>query len=167
MIEKLGHKKGLQTMRREWINEGKPRDKFDQDKPENMARLDELRLEAKPESSPKEAGKTTPELDNLLGLDVGNLYSATPKQPGKNDKRSDNSQIEKDTLFLSDDELDLQPQDDDMDDLDALLAEDDLRKSLNLEATMGQEQSIATKVVPKDDNFDDEMEAMAGMDDVW
>ena len=170
MIEKLGHKKRLQKMRREWIDEGKPRNIFDDDTVEDTTRSNVPRVEAKPDTSPTNMDRSArEEPDKTVDLDLGDLYSATPEPPSRNDKSSKNDHVQKDALFLTDDEHDQHPQDDDIDDLDALLAEDDLRESHSENAIQGREQFHNKYDLSKgkEDNFDDEMEAMAGMDDMW
>ena len=51
------------------------------------------------------------------------------------------------------------------DDLDALLAEDEMKQSASTAVTARQGQ--AQGHTGQEPNFDDEMEAMAGMDDMW
>ena len=64
------------------------------------------------------------------------------------------------SLFISDDEGEDQPAEDD---LDALLAEDahDVTKNADREATASLKEFVVA------DDFNDEMEVMAGMEDMW
>ena len=167
MIEKLGHKKRLQTMRREWIDEGKPRNIFDNNTSKDTTGPKAPQLETKSDSLSLNPDRATQDADNSAGLDLGDLYSGTPEPPGRNGNVSNDNHGQNDALFLSDDDHDPQLQDDDMDDLDALLAEDSLRESHSSTTAKEQKQSTSNKAPIKDDNFDDEMEAMAGMDDMW
>ena len=57
--------------------------------------------------------------------------------------------------------MNYQPPDDE---LDALLAEDEMKEPTSTAVTAKQEVQGYTG---REENFDDEMEAMAGMDDMW
>ncbi|KAL8694215.1 MAG: hypothetical protein Q9218_001102 [Villophora microphyllina] len=161
MIEKLGHRKDIQVMRREWINEGKPRDKY-LDPPgeaEGLQRTDEGSREM-------ETDGNQPKISTNMGIEVSSaasdsngrdLYSASPRQ--KRDKGT--QQLPSDTaetLFLPTD--DHPPEDD----LDALLAEDDFIIN-KYTLTSNAQPEEKTKEPSKGDNFDDEMEAIAETDD--
>lgn len=152
----------MQTMRREWINEGKPQESFEENR-----QLDTHAPGSRPKSpAPQERSSaavtsqerpTTP----VIGIPNDNdLYSATPRKtpdgidPPRNSDRNED-------LFLSGDENNKQPSEDD---LDALLAEDEQMRSKKVvqgDVNVNQDRTGV------DDNFDDEMEAMAEMDDLW
>ena len=166
IIEKLGHTKRMQTMRKEWINEGRP-----QDPVENSGKVEAKSngqhpgpasgLGKSPETRPNER-RRTPTATNAVDADDVEIYDATPKQVRETltttrNEKSDGS------LFLSEDEeVNPQPPDDD---LDALLAEDEMKESASTAVTARQAQ--AQGHIGQEPNFDDEMEAMAGMDDMW
>lgn len=164
MIEKLGHTKRLQTMRREWINEGKPREpRGTLGSVESVARKREMK---KPGSGPRQdqspAAKSTLRQETPVVIDHNDedFYTATPKPAGR-DAVSRTVVPLAETLFLSDDEdLGDQPSDDG---LDALLADDDTKQEQNPRITPLQRPSS----LGGEENFDDEMEVMAAMDDIW
>ncbi|KAL8882037.1 MAG: hypothetical protein Q9198_000891, partial [Flavoplaca austrocitrina] len=144
MIEKLGHKKRIQIMRREWIQEGKPREKYDE-------------IDATKESE----GTSCPE-DELRHRDAtrnnADLVDTVDRQPMPNTNlRGLAGNDEPETLFLPNDITDDQPSEDD---LDALLAEtaDDNEGQLFINSSPTEQREPDTR---KDD-FDDE-EALAAM----
>ncbi|KAL9588910.1 MAG: hypothetical protein Q9203_002281 [Teloschistes exilis] len=164
IIEKLGHKREIQLMRREWINEGQPRkERLDVElfgEAQNLQRAGEMRRE-------KGNGAIQPPTD--LGKDVhfdagssndGNLYSASPRH--KRDRATQQQPSDPaETLFLSmanDDKY--LPEDD----LDALLAENENeteKQTLTSNAHFEEKRNESSSR----ENFEDEMEAMAEMDD--
>ena len=159
IIEKLGHTKRMQTMRREWINEGKPRERLEntnsgpkaQPASKTISRPsgDEVSNSNSNGSQQKHSAVDSQE-DDFHVSDTGKL--------GKNEstKRLSSST---DSLFVSDGEdVNDQPPEDD---LDALLAEDSMHPQHNASAP------IQDQVVGRENAFDDEMEAMADMDDLW
>ena len=158
MIEKLGHKKRMQTMRREWIDEGKPHHQDMQD-PEP-----EVRENREPEivsgsgqpSNPAEGDKTSRTPPPPQSKD--DLNSAT-RQTGPQPGVTANGE----NLFLSDEEAGGQPSGDE---LDALLAEDGFNEAHRSEPAVPAAHGSKASVRQRDD-FDDEMEAMAELDDMW
>ena len=101
IIEKLGHTKRMQTMRREWIRDGKPESKADNaPHPAN----------AHSTANVSQASSNTVDRD-LSSAPIGARVSGQPLGNGAAEE----------SLFVSDHEADDQPPDDD---LDALLAED-------------------------------------------
>lgn len=164
MIEKLGHKKRLQTMRREWINEGKPaRGTVEEadvvlDEDPSMDKQEHRGLDDVTSGTVGDARSRTPPANDA----DDDLYSATPQAVQDQRRREREAKAGK-SLFLSDDEGDAEPGEDE---LDALLAEDEFH----------QDGGISNSTVPRassdadgrsGDDFNDEMEAMAGMDDMW
>ena len=168
MVEKMGHKKRMQISRYEWINEGKPRSSvhedslFDQpplptgengNKEKLPSRLAPIFEKAATERA------NTPIAD--VDEDMGDIYDATPRaarQEGaeKETQVSDFRNSNRRSLFgppkggVSDDG----PQEDD---LDALLAEGEM-----MQAEMAKAQLASnTGNMTQENNFDDEMEAMA------
>lgn len=167
IIEKLGHTKRLQTMRKEWINEGKPRDPAEdwgtgRQKPNGQHPSPVLGLGESPITRRSE-GPGTPAATNAVDADDDEIYDATPKKLRETLTANQNqNQNAEESLFLSEEEeVSYQPPDDE---LDALLAEDETRESGSTAVTAKQEAQGHTG---QEANFDDEMEAMAGMDDMW
>ena len=165
IIEKLGHTKRLQTMRKEWINEGKPRDPAEDwgtvgQKPNGQHPSPASGLGKSPITRPSE-GPRTPAATNAVNADEDEIYDATPKKL-RETLTANRNQNSEEGLFLSEEEeVSYQPPDDE---LDALLAEDEMKESASTAVTTKQEAQGHTG---READFDDEMEAMAGMDDMW
>ena len=165
IIEKLGHTKRLQTMRKEWINEGKPRDPGDEwrtsgQKPNGQRSSPASGLDKSHVIGTNE-GPKTPAATNSLDADDDEIYDATPKKV-RETLTAIRHQDSEENLFLSEEEeVHYQPPDDE---LDALLAEDEMKESASTAVTAKQGVQEYTG---REANFDDEMEAMAGMDDMW
>ena len=168
IIEKLGHTKHMQTMRREWIEEGKPKDTAADD---SAASGQFAKQQQQPELQ-RRPSKSKSDSSERLNID-GALQSSFTSAVGHEEPVSVNSQSSQgltkadrhdapgdESLFISDYEGDDQPPDDD---LDALLAED----AQNLTSNTCREATAAAKQAAGTDDFDDEMEVMAGMEDMW
>lgn len=166
MVEKLGHKKRVQMMRMEWINEGRP-------KPVEDNIYDEPQVE--PREPERQSTKVAPifekqatdrlETPATRDNDNGDIYGATPKPTietstlavslfGGDPVTSGSTAGPKRTTETAEDGP---PEDD----LDALFAEDDFLSGPS-----------TSKAAPthQQDAFDDDEEAMAkmgGMDDMW
>ncbi|MCJ1321699.1 chromosome segregation in meiosis- protein [Xylographa vitiligo] len=179
MIEKLGHTKRLQTMRREWMKEGRPLER----------REDEMSSRETP--SHPTANATKPAQNSANAHKTSSATSPTHPQPTTRPPTSTSRPSNQESLFISDDdEPDPHPPDDELDTLlaeDALLTtstaphipephdvdpypnppSDDELDALLAEGTPHPPSfPPAPKTAPHDE-FADEMEAMAGMDDVW
>lgn len=144
MIEKLGHKKRIQIMRREWIQESKPRGKYDE--------MDATKESEGTFCSEAEVRHRDTTRDNA------NVCDTIERQPMPNTDQSGLSPSDApETLFLPHAMTDDQPPDDD---LDALLAEtaddDEVRLFTNPNPTNWREPDT------RKDDFDDE-EALAAM----
>ncbi|KAI9700714.1 MAG: chromosome segregation in meiosis- protein [Candelina mexicana] len=171
IIEKLGHTKRMQVMRRQWIDEGKPRTSATDDAGIHAMGTSSLVCprtgsprSTEPSataasanvSKPRTPTRSVAEEQDIYDVTPGIVRAAAPAATGKCDN-----------MFLSDDEGPDKPDDDD---LDALLAEDARTTDQN-----GKHDgifSITKHATPKhpgleEDNFEDEMEAMADMDDLW
>lgn len=158
----------MQSMRMEWINEGKPRSSVHED-----SLFDQPGL---PPREIGEGGKTDPRIAKLfentvterpktpgadVDADIDDLYDATPRPAQRTSAEVDSQ----DSLFGRGPSLfgpaktvdDGPPEDD----LDALLAEEEMMQA---ETAKVQPAATINKVT---DNFDDEMEAMAEMDNLW
>ena len=146
IIEKLGHSKRMQAMRREWIRENQPgaqsterniTDTVDRQESENMIDAEDV------------GGATSKgDLSPLDGNGFGSRKENSIERMGEG-KRVEES------LFISDNEASA-PEDDD---LDALLAEDAQDVGFRSDGRLEQ--------VRLRNEFEDEEEAMAGMNDMW
>ena len=175
MVEKMGHKKIMQVARVEWINEGQPRLSIHEDsifnEPAGSRQDGDGREKTAPRIAPifgkaaTDRPKTpvTDDLDALFG-DDGDMYDATPKVATRTQPIEDVSQ--KDSLFgggavtqsIFGSGKD-KPADDEFptDDLDALMAEEELMRGSSGILSTSEPATLSQ-------NFDDEMEAMRGMD---
>ncbi|KAG8530064.1 uncharacterized protein KY384_005546 [Bacidia gigantensis] len=152
IIEKLGHKKRIQTMRREWINESKIRlssQKDGQDRSQESVRRANVSLEVT---------RSSQEPQEKESADTGGTSGTVPanSEPEKSLMWDSGEQAD-DGLFLSEDEENREPP---LDDLDALFAEDEARH-----AASGPGVKEGQAVIAND--FADEEDAMAAMNAVW
>ncbi|KAL8662781.1 MAG: hypothetical protein Q9202_004382 [Teloschistes flavicans] len=164
IIEKLGHTKPIQVMRREWIDEGKPREAY-----LDMETSREAQNLERGGRIPREKGNGADQPPTNLGKDAPfagsdsnyeDLYSVSPRQ--KRDKATQQQPVEPaETLFLPIANDDEHPPEDD---LDALLAEDDIQIEKQLIISNDHSEEKTNESSPRD-TFEDEMEAMAEMDD--
>ncbi|CZR62924.1 related to CSM3 Protein required for accurate chromosome segregation during meiosis [Phialocephala subalpina] len=169
MVEKMGHKKRMQMMRMEWINEGKPKPDNDDlfDEPtlparENGEREKDVPLAPIFEKRASERPKT-PEANADVDVEMDDLYNATPraarKQPAEVTASQNGTSIfgNATTAPAVEDE----PFDDD---LDALLAEEEM-----LQATSGNAQPVPaiSKTIVAESGFDDDEEAAMAEMDMW
>jgi replication fork protection complex subunit Csm3/Swi3 len=178
MVEKTGHKRQMQSIRMEWINKGRPKSSVHEasifDEPSLPRREDDEREKAAPrvapifENSASERPKT-PVLDADGEMEMGDLYDATPKAPRQ--RQSQGEAESQESLFgggttlsrpVTEVAVPDAPQEDE---LDALLAEDETMQTEVAEAKLAPTASKAPAA--QDDQFDDDMEAMAEMDDLW
>ena len=160
MIEKLGHTKRMQAMRKEWIHEGKPKDDFNEH--EHALGVTD-RNRTSPQSAQHPPSGDNPAIGRHTltheGWSDDELFRPSNALSKASGGPLDESMA--DSLFLPNTEggIDVPL----VDDLDALLAEDDIKaKSVDLPA---QQQKDSIRIGT--DNFDDEMEAMAGLDEMW
>jgi len=201
MVEKMGHKKRMQSMRMEWINEGKPKSSVHEDS-----------LFDEPEVAPRENGEREQTASRIAPIfekaiterpktpeagadaEMDDIYDATPRaarqKPAGRDVRD--SIIGRGASIFGPAKTstvnDGAPDDDD---LDALLAEEEMMQAQttkvkpvnkpvaqeddfddDLDALLAEEDMMqidntkpkpASKPVPHEDDFDDDMEAMAEM----
>ncbi len=157
----------MQVMRRQWIGEGKPtRSAMEGTETQDMGTDGDVRprngsLPSSEQPNPERARPRTPttpvgEEQNIYDVTPGVVRAAAPAATES-----------RDNLFLSDDECPDQPEDDE---LDALLLEDAIANdgSVNRDGSSNIAGHTASKLqAPEEDNFDDEMEVMADMDDLW
>ena len=179
IIEKLGHTKRMQTMRREWIDEGKPKSSFDKDPEQSRGiptNTDKAQGPLSNAVRAKEgAGSTisadvdesqpqrphTPPGPSVEADD--DLYTATPGAVRVTMALSKETNPNSDSLFMAEDAGGPQSEEDE---LDMLLAEDGANRERHQSDIEGDSASRAP-AIPAADDFQDEMEVMAGMDDMW
>ena len=146
-------------MRKEWINEGKPteRSRSADRSPDGQQKR---RPHSQPSSGEPTAAKpaTTAESPAFAEDAIQESPAATKSNGTQGSSRNDGRPVE--NLFISDDEDEgNQPPEDD---LDALLAEEQ-----RTPMTSSSRMPPGTDTWRREDNFDDDMEAMADMDDLW
>lgn len=139
MIEKLGHKKRIQIMRKEWINEGKPKpvdedddgDAFMEPNGNNEESRDQPNVSIPVEESQAERSDE----------DAGAAHTSDSDRLARSDERV--------------------PEEPDEDELDALLADE----ANNAPASLfgGPTTTNKQPAQPLHDDFEDEEDAMAGM----
>lgn len=180
IIEKLGHTKRMQTMRREWIDEGKPKSSFDKDldqgrsiststnkAPGALTDADRAKERAGAASTPDADIAQPPQRPRTPPGPPADpdddLYTATPGAVRVALALSKETNSDSDSLFVTEATTRPQPEEDE---LDMLLAEDAANDEQRLNDSAGGSASRAS-ALPSADDFQDEMEAMAGMGDMW
>lgn len=151
----------MQAMRREWINEGKLRDKSEEGLRQTEERATQEQNSPKPQESLSiiQQRSTTPLANEV---DDDDLYSATPRNPNQRTDLALKDSF-KESLFLSDNEAASQPSEDG---LDVLLAEDN-QNLISRDVDNGSHQALEGRNQRLEADFEAEMEAMADMDDPW
>jgi replication fork protection complex subunit Csm3/Swi3 len=134
IIEKVGHTKRMQLMRKDWIDEGKPRRTRDQDED-----VDEAEAEKTP------VQESTGDMEGVEK--DGDHPDSRPTEERQEPIRSQ-----------PDDTAPTAGEDPDDDELDALLAESEQP------STAASKTLPSRTVSAQNDPFEDEMEAMADMD---
>ncbi|KAF1837004.1 Swi3-domain-containing protein [Decorospora gaudefroyi] len=137
IIEKVGHSKRMQTMRKDWIDEGKPRRTRAQDDED-----DDVVPEQMPAAQATEA---------MEGVEQSGRHVESRRHSEQDPARN---QPDDETAPTGGDE----PDDDE---LDALLAESEQV------STVAPKTLPSRTIPTQDDPFADEMEAMADMEDMW
>jgi replication fork protection complex subunit Csm3/Swi3 len=168
MVEKLGHKKRIQMMRMDWINEGKLKEPVQEDsifdEPMLPPREVSDRNNAPPRVAPifEKSQIERPKTPDVNGDSEDNLYDATPKILRTQINESAASAAEGGSLFgPRKTAVPKEPEDD----LDALLAEQEMEE-MNAGKRPGATIQGHSMTAPEPD-FDDEMEAMAEMGDMF
>lgn len=148
-------------MRREWINEGKPQDKSEEclKKNEELVRQEPKSPKPQESLSDNQQRSTTPFANDV---DDDDLYFATPRNPTHRTDLASKDSL-KESLFLSENEAASQPSEDD---LDALLAKDN-QNLISGDLVNGSHPAPQGRNRRLEVDFEDEMEAMADMDDMW
>ncbi|KAL8917921.1 MAG: hypothetical protein Q9208_007664 [Pyrenodesmia sp. 3 TL-2023] len=164
MIEKLGHSKRIQVMRREWIIEGKPRERYGDIDPQDDRRATKASdVENTVVTTNQDHALVDSQLRPSSDPTDEDLHGGTPLSQQQNtDEDSATITTGIDRVPLNDGASEI-PEDD----LDALLAESvpDDHKSYPIESSPSNRQKSTS--ADKIDDFDAEEEAMAEMDDVW
>ena len=135
LIEKLGHTKRMQTMRREWINEGKPRDALDYLGEGAKTQAGERTSSISGQDQSSEVKSRERARTPVAVVEDVDLYSATPKTAHGDvtSVRNDNT----DNFFV-----------------------EDLTKSVPI---LGQNADD----LPREENFDDDQDALLALNEVW
>jgi replication fork protection complex subunit Csm3/Swi3 len=168
MVERLGHKKRIQMMRMDWINEGKPRESVHED-----SIFDDPVLPPRQNSNNDTAAtKIAPifernlnEREKTPGLFVDaedDIYNATPRIARAEATALSESNQGSSSLFGP--RRTIVP-DEPEDDLDAFLAEQEI-EAANATTGAGAKTQDYDMTVPEQ-NYDDDMEAMAEMGLEW
>jgi replication fork protection complex subunit Csm3/Swi3 len=167
MVEKLGHKKRIQLMRMEWINEGKPKATEPEDdlygEPQIAPRDDAKQRDSTTRIAPIFEKQAAERLQTPAAQpEDEDLYSATPAASRTTQKPVDSlfGGGEVDSIFGQANTAKPAEDEPPEDDLDALLAEEEM-----FAATAPSKPSAAHKTVA--DDFADDEEAMAEMDGMW
>ncbi len=168
MVEKLGHKKRMQMMRMDWINEGKPKDPVQDDsifdEPMLPPREVSDRNNAPPRVAPifEKSQIQRPKTPDVNGDSDDDLYDATPRISRTQVNESAVPAAEGGSLFgPRKTAVPNEPEDD----LDALLAEQEMEE-MSVQKIPGGTSQDHIMSAPEPD-FDDEMEAMAEMGDMY
>jgi replication fork protection complex subunit Csm3/Swi3 len=169
MIEKLGHKKRIQLMRMEWINEGKPKPTHEDsifDDPVLPPRENIERVQSPSKIAPIPCGSRegsnrlrTPEVNE----EINDIYDATPMAPRTQTSGEVALAVDHESLFRLD-KTKTNVTDEPQDDLDALLAEQEM-EAINIRASSvlnSQGRSMGAA-----EHEADELEALAEMEEIW
>jgi replication fork protection complex subunit Csm3/Swi3 len=168
MIEKLGHKKRMQMMRREWIQEGKPKPPRDDDEEdfviptEDAVPADTSASNTEKQSSNVESRSETQQTGGALARNNHNPFGE--EEPDEDEL--DALLAESEDVPASNDTQPAEDQEPDEDELDALMAEDAINDHAPKSLFGGPvSATTAANAAPtRQDEFDDDEEAMAGMD---
>ncbi|RDW62264.1 hypothetical protein BP6252_11697 [Coleophoma cylindrospora] len=173
MVEKLGHKKQIQIMRMEWINEGRPRSSVHEDAIFDEPALPPSEIEeriatASTRIAPifEKAATQRPSTPPNADTEMDDIYNATPKPTRNTQTNAPGAQASifgggNTSIFGPAIPVDDGPPEDD---LDALLAEEE---EMLQNAPKSAPATSRAAQAPAADDFEDEMDAMAGMDDPW
>ncbi|KAH0285987.1 Swi3-domain-containing protein [Aureobasidium namibiae CBS 147.97] len=171
MIEKLGHKKRMQMMRREWIQEGKPKPPRDDDEDgfviptENAVPEDTGASNTEEQPSNVEPRVETQQSEGAQARNNHNPFGEEEPDEDELDELLAESEVASAPAPAASKQP-AEDQEPDEDELNALMAEDAMDDSAPKSLFGGPVSSAtATKAAPiAHDEFDDDEEAMAGMD---
>ncbi|TIA36860.1 Swi3-domain-containing protein [Aureobasidium pullulans] len=176
MIEKLGHKKRMQMMRREWIEEGKPKPPREEEDdfviPTEDAAVgnDGRNNEDQSANTEEQSGNnnSAPEGQSNVGAQGrSNRNPFDEEEPDEDDLDALLAESESMPVTNTSATNNTRPADDqepDEDELDALMAEDAMNDSAPKSLFGGPVSSVTNTAQRPADEFDDDEEAMAGMD---
>lgn len=151
MIEKLGHTKRVQMMRKEWIDEGKPK---------HTSREEDEELEVVGADEVPRGGDRE---DAMEGVEDGVAQSVEQEQDSSLGEQ--NTAVSAATDALARTQMGEEP---DEDELDALLAGDDATTAPRpAPAPAPAKPPTSDAAADEDDPFADAMEAMAEMEGMW
>lgn len=153
IVEKLGHTKRMQMMRKQWIDEGKPKGSVEDDR--NASSLEDGQDNA----------------ETVQAVEKGQTCNATARRNSPSIQTEHAAQGTRDTADIQEEPRQAHDSggEPDEDELDALLAEEPMRGN-HLGVSLfggGPASTSARSKHHGDDEFADEMEIMAGMGDVW
>jgi replication fork protection complex subunit Csm3/Swi3 len=171
MIEKLGHKKRMQMMRREWIQEGKPKPPRDDEEEDFVIPTEDAVPEDPSARNTQEQSSNVdsrPETQQTKGAQPINNHNPFSEEEPDEDEL-DALLAESEAAPIVSKPNNIQPAEDqepDEDELDALMAEDATNDNAPKSLFGGPVSSTtATNAAPDpQEEFDDDEEAMAGMD---
>jgi replication fork protection complex subunit Csm3/Swi3 len=170
MIEKLGHKKRMQMMRKEWIQEGKPKPPRDDDEEDFVIPTEDAVQEnagaRNTEEQPSNV-ESRPEPQQTEGAPPRNNHNPFgEEEPDEDELDALLAESETPAISKQNNTNPSEDQEPDEDELDALMAEDAMNDSAPKSLFGGPVSSTtATNAAPiPNDEFDDDEEAMAGMD---
>ncbi|KAH0009203.1 Swi3-domain-containing protein, partial [Aureobasidium melanogenum] len=172
MIEKLGHKKRMQMMRREWIQEGKPKPPRDDDEEdfvipdENAAPENNIARNSEEQNNHVESRPEAQSSGGAQGRDNHNPFGEEEPDEDELDALLAESESLPVSTTKQNNTRPAEDQEPDEDELDALMAEDAMNDSMP-KSLFGGPVSSATATnaaLRPQDEFDDDEEAMAGMD---
>ena len=152
-------------MRREWIKGGNPINERDKQSATNNADTGNGREDNISESSRPDPAADHQKTERTSMIDDADLYEATPEAENHVQDGYNGDVLQRESLFLSDDENGVHSS---KDDLDTLLDEDVQEEaSQSLIHVKPAVQTSLIRTAEPVDLYEDEMEAMAGMDDMW
>lgn len=174
MVEKIGHKRQLQTMRMEWINESKPKSSVLDDSLFDQPNLPPRLTSGQEKPDPPIASifqkaatnrLKTPVPNSNAEMEMNDLYDATPKAPRQNQAatQSQNSIFGGGMAASGSVDVTVHADGTPEDDLDALLAEAETMQAESSRLTI----TSGSKSAAQEDSFEDDMEAMAEMEGLW
>ena len=140
MIEKLGHTKRMQTMRREWINEGKPRESWESldslgEGAEKLAG-EQTSWKSGQDQSWESESRESPLRTPVAVVEDGDDFHAATPEFGRDDRRTKRNG-DTESLFLED--------------------------ATRTIPTIGQESGSLSR----EQSFDDDEDALLALNDVW
>lgn len=167
IIEKLGHTKKLQSLRRDWINESKVQrtknERSDHGQKEALVEERESELRQSPSTPSKEVHPHQESNPTAESTSHGEANSIRSKIIGPSTSNWPINQDPNEELFVSENEGGDQMSEDD---LDGIRIEDIIDDPRTRKSDFGVYQSSSVAIERSGAEFDDEMEAMTSMGDL-